>query len=192
MRLAALAAVALLAVQGAAIAQATKPATSTKSETQRYVNEAAMTDKFEREAGQLAIVRGRAVEVKDYARMMVSDHNSSSDKIKDALKDANSNIKPPTKLDAVHQKKLDQLKGASEANFDRTYMDMMVKGHTQALALHRGYAGNGDVATLKKAAGEIAPVVQKHLEQANKIASVVSKPSSETHNSTTGLPRKGS
>jgi putative membrane protein len=190
MKLAALAAVALLALQGTAVAQATTSPSNT--ETTRYVRDAAIADKFEREAGQLAIVRGRAVEVKDFARMMVSDHSSSSSKIKDALKEAKSAIKPPTKLDAEHQKKLDQLKKASEANFDRMYMDMMVKGHNQALALHQGYANKGGVAPLRQAAGEIVPVVQKHLEHANKIASAVASPSVGTHNSTTGLPRKGS
>jgi putative membrane protein len=90
------------------------------------------------------------------------------------------------------EKKLDQLKRANEMNFDPLYMDMQVKGHNQALALHQGYASSGPVAPLKKAAGEIAPVVQKHLEHANKIASMVATPSSETHNSSTALPRKAS
>jgi len=147
---------------------------------------------FEVQAGKLAITKGRNNDVKDFARAMVKDHSDSTKKLKDAIAEAKLKTKPPTKLDAAHQKMLDQLKTASASRFDRMYMDMQVKGHNQALALHKGYAAKGDVTQLKTAAGEISDVVQHHIEMANKVASEVAPPTASNSNRTTGLPRKGS
>ena len=163
-----------------------------KSSTARYIHDAAMTDMFEVQAGKLAITKGRNNGVKDFARTMVKDHTDSTKKLKDAIAEAKVKAKPPTKLDTEHQKMLDQLKNANTSRFDRLYMDMQVKGHNQALALHKGYSTNGNVAPLKTAAGEISEVVQHHIEMANKVASQIATPSASNSNRTTGLPRKGS
>jgi putative membrane protein len=37
--------------------------------------------------------------------------------------------------------------------------------------LHQGYAANGDNEALKKAASEIAPVVQKHIAELGRMSS---------------------
>jgi putative membrane protein len=163
-----------------------------KSSTSRYIHDAAITDMFEVQAGKLAITKGRNNSVKDFARTMVKDHTDSTKKLKDAIAEAKITTKPPAKLDAEHQKMLDQLKAADATRFDRLYMDMQVKGHNQALALHKTYAADGKIEPLKTAAGEIAGVVQHHLEMANKVASEVAAPSASNSNRTTGLPRKGS
>jgi putative membrane protein len=174
------------------VSPATRSEAQTKSSTTRYIHDAAMTDMFEVQAGKLAITKGRNNDVKDFARAMVKDHSDSTKKLKDAIAEAKLKTKPPTKLDAAHQKMLDQLKTASASRFDRMYMDMQVKGHNQALALHKGYAAKGDVTQLKTAAGEISDVVQHHIEMANKVASEVAPPTASNSNRTTGLPRKGS
>jgi putative membrane protein len=58
----------------------------------------------------------------------------------------------------------------SGPEFDRLYMDMQVKGHTDALQLHRTYSESGDDAKLKAVATEIVPVVSHHLDEAKRIA----------------------
>jgi putative membrane protein len=178
-------------VPKAGMSHATKMAAQDKTAPTRYVREAALSDMFEVAAGKLAITRARSNDVKDFARMMVKDHTESTKMLKDAIEQSKIGIKPPTKLDAAHQKKLDQLKSVKDANFDRRYMDMQVKAHTLALSLHQDYAVKGKVEPLKDAAGKIADTVKHHLEVAREVASKVATPSTSNTNPTTGLPRKG-
>ena len=64
------------------------------------------------------------------------------------------------------QSKLDDLAKLKGADFDKAYIDNQVSAHEDALSLMKNYADNGDTPSLKAAAGEIAPVVQKHLDMA--------------------------
>ena len=169
----------------------TRAAAQDKGVTSRYLRDAAQTDMLEVEAGKLAITRARSNDVKDFARRMVKDHTDSTKMLKDAVEASKTSVKLPTKLDAAHQKMLDQLKKASAASFDRRYMDMQVKGHKQALALHQGYAAKGAAGPIKDAAGKIAEVVKHHLDLAQQLASKVATPPASSFNPTTGLPRKG-
>jgi putative membrane protein len=59
---------------------------------------------------------------------------------------------------------LDEIKAAPADQVDAVYMKNQRVAHNAALALHQGYAANGDTPALKTAASEIAPVVQTHLE----------------------------
>jgi putative membrane protein len=174
------------------MSQTTKSEAQDKSATSRYIRQASMSGMFEVEAGKLALIKARNNAVKDFARQMVNDHTDWNKKLENAVAEGKVATKPAAKLDAEHQKKLDQLKSADTARFDRLYMDTQVKGHNQALALHKGYAANGDVEPLKNAAGELVPMVQHHLDMANKVASGIASPTATNSNRTTGLPRKGS
>ena len=59
---------------------------------------------------------------------------------------------------------IDALKPLKGKDFDKAYIDGQVSAHEDALSLMKGYADKGDTPSLKTAAGEIAPVVQKHLD----------------------------
>ena len=59
-----------------------------------------------------------------------------------------------------------ELKTLKGAAFDKEYIDGQVDAHEDALDLMRKYAADGNVVSLKQAAGEIAPVVEKHLSSA--------------------------
>jgi putative membrane protein len=90
--------------------------------------------------------------------MMVDEHTKSSEKIAAAAK-----------ADALNAR-LQNLEKVSGPEFDRLYMDVQVKGHTNALQLHRTYSKSGDHAKLKAVATEIVPVVSHHLGEAKRIA----------------------
>jgi hypothetical protein len=55
----------------------------------------------------------------------------------------------PTKLDAKHQKLIDDLNAASNADFDKTYANQQVDGHKDAVSLFDSYAKKGDNAVPK-------------------------------------------
>ncbi len=77
-------------------------------------------------------------------------------------------------LDDEQQSNLAALKATHGAQeFDRTYLDQQVASHQKALELQQGYAQSGDAPPLRKAAGEITPVVEHHLSMAKELQSTM-------------------
>ncbi|MFE0759259.1 DUF4142 domain-containing protein [Inquilinus sp. NPDC058860] len=164
-------AIAAAALAGPTTFAQTAPTTSTpgKSPTDIYVQKAAASDQFEVQSGRIASQKATNADVKTFAQMMVDDHTKSSEKIAAAAK-ADGSAQAPTTLDPAHNEQLQSLQKVSGPEFDRLYMDMQIKGHTEALQLHRTYSESGDDAKLKAVATEIAPVVSHHLDEAKRIA----------------------
>lgn len=129
----------------------------------KFVSEASMSDMFEIEAAKLAVQKSRNDAVRSFAQKMLDEHQKMSSQLKAA---AGSQATAPTQLDRKHAQKLEQLRQASGAQFDRLYMETQVQGHREALKLHQDYAKGGDNANLKKVATEAVPHVQQHLQQA--------------------------
>ncbi len=131
---------------------------------QAFVDKAAKSDAFEIAAAKLALDHAASAKVKDFARMMITDHGKSTAKIKAAAARATPAITPDPTLTDDQNNKLADLGKLNGADFDTAYVDNQIDAHKTALALMQDYAGNGDVPSLKAAAGEIAPVVRKHLD----------------------------
>lgn len=161
------------AAAGGATAEQAGPAADASAEgamantAQGFVDQAAMSDMYEIEAGKLAQANGASQEVKDFGAMMVAEHTKSSGELKAAAKSA-PGATAPARLDAKKQADLDALESAGE-RFDATYKQQQVAAHTATLALLQGYADGGDNEALKAFAQKTAPVVQKHLEAARKL-----------------------
>lgn len=138
--------------------------------TDAYVTRAAMSDMYEIEAGKLAVKNGESAETRRFGQMMVNDHTKSSEDMKSVLASAMPNVTPPARLDAEHQQMIDRLKAANGAAFDREYQTQQMMAHRKALALHEGYAANGDNTELKAFAQKVTPVIRKHHDQVNTMA----------------------
>lgn len=135
---------------------------TTPVSTGAYVAQAANSDMYEIQAGELATKNGQSQQVKDFGRMMVEDHSKSSQDMKAVVARANLGTQPPARLDAEHQAMIDRLKAAKGEAFDREYMTQQMTAHRKALALHQGYAQGGDNTELKGFATQVIPVIQKH------------------------------
>jgi len=133
---------------------------------QEFADKAAKSDAFEIAAAKLAKTNAGSSGVKAFAATMIEAHTGSTAKIKAAAAKATPAIKPDPTLTSDQQSKLDDLGKLKGADFDKAYIDGQVSAHEDALSLMKGYADNGDTPSLKTAAGEIAPVVQKHLDMA--------------------------
>jgi putative membrane protein len=77
----------------------------------------------------------------------------------------------PSKLDAQHQKLIDDLTGASAADFDKTYAQQQVDGHQTAVNLFKKYADYGDDPDVKQFAEKTLPTIQRPLDEARKLPS---------------------
>ena len=131
---------------------------------QDFADKAAKSDAFEIAAAKLAKTNAESADVKKFAATMIDAHTGSTAKIKAAAAKATPAIKPDPTLTSDQQSKLDDLGKLKGADFDKAYIDGQISAHEDALSLMKDYAANGDTPSLKTAAGEIAPVVQKHLD----------------------------
>lgn len=136
---------------------------------QEFIDKAAQSDAFEIAAAKLALTNAASSGVKNFARDMTKAHTESTAKIKTAARQSAPRLTPQATLTDDQNTKLADLSKLTGADFDRNYMSGQVKAHEDALALMENYAKNGEVAPLKTAAGEIAPIVQGHLDMARSL-----------------------
>jgi putative membrane protein len=133
-----------------------------------YAAMAGASDMFEIESSKAAMAKSSNAELDKFAQMMVDNHTQSTAKVKAAAKTANLTLMPP-KLNAVQQKMLDDIKNADGEDVVAIYWIHQKAAHNMALKLHQGYAANGDNADFKKVAGEVVPVVEKHIAELGKM-----------------------
>lgn len=159
-------------VTGAAVGQ-TSANTIGSHDTGAFVSNASQSDMYEIQAGQIAQKRSKNADIKAFGKMMVSDHTKTSKEMGPIAKAAGQT--PATSLDNRRQGFLDNLNKASDADFDKTYIDQQVAGHEEALSLLQGYAKDGSDAGLKGAAAKTVPMVQAHLDKAKSIQASLKK-----------------
>jgi putative membrane protein len=128
-----------------------------------YVNKAADGDMYEIQSSQVALQRSKNKMVRDHAQTMIRDHTKSSDMLKAAAAKSSPPMSPPPAMTPEKQAKVDALRAAPEADFDRMYIADQVTAHQEAWAVHQGYATTGSEAPLKATAGRVVPVVERHL-----------------------------
>jgi predicted outer membrane protein len=95
---------------------------SVSPSTPDFVSEAAIGGMFEIQSSQLAKQKASAAE-QTFAERMTEDHTKASNKLKSLVQNGSVKANLPTALDDATQKKLDQLKSLSGAEFNKTYAD---------------------------------------------------------------------
>jgi len=134
-----------------------------------YVAKAGAGDLYEIQSSQLAAQRARRPQVRQFAEMLVTDHNRSTQMVTDAARRDGLTPRPPM-LEPAQRTMLRQLERARGMEFDRLYLNQQIPAHQQALSLHRSYARNGDGRALRRTAAGIVPVVQGHLARARALS----------------------
>jgi len=117
--------------------------------------------------GNQAVSKAKRMEVRQFGKQMVSDHTAANRKLMMAL---NRKAEFPGKLDAKHQAKVDKMAALSSDDFDRAYIDEMVKGHQMVANLFEHESSNGNNASLKAYAAELLPSIRMHLQKAQQIS----------------------
>jgi putative membrane protein len=134
-----------------------------------YLAQAASSDQFEIQSAQLAQQASQNAAVQNFAGMLITDHTQSTQMLMAAAQSAHVAAPPPTIL-PPQQAMLDQLRAAGTGPaFDQAFQQVQIQAHQQALALHQNYAQSGDVPALRTTAGQIVPVVQRHLQMAQSL-----------------------
>jgi putative membrane protein len=134
------------------------------SADKKFAMEAAQGGLAEVELGHLAAQKGQNDKVKQFGQRMVDDHGKANDQLKTLA--AKDNITLPTSINAKDQALKDKLSGLSGADFDKTYMQAMVKDHQKDINEFQKEANNGSNADLKAFAAQTLPTLQEHLRMA--------------------------
>ena len=133
------------------------------AKTTEFVDNVAVSNKFEIDTSQLALKYGKGDDVKKFAQQMIDDHTKAGEDFKAAVKEAG--IEPPAdSLDMSHQATYAKLRVfTTEAGFDASYISAQLDGHKDAVALFRDYAANGPTPPLKAFAEKTLPTLEHHL-----------------------------
>lgn len=118
---------------------------------------------LEMEVARLAREKAQSSQVKEFAAMMMADHQKANEELK-ALA-GRKNITLPARLGDDEQKHVDELAKLSGAEFDKKYVDLMVEDHEDDVKLFKEAADDSDDADLKAFAAKQLPTLQKHLER---------------------------
>lgn len=128
-----------------------------------FVKKAGASDLYEQQSSKLVLATTQDAKVREFAGMMVNDHQKSTAMVKSAATE--SGVKPmPPKLEPKQAQMIAELKKAKGPARDQAYVQQQKMAHQEALALHSGYAESGTAPALKAAAGQIVPVVQHHVD----------------------------
>lgn len=127
-----------------------------------FIMEAASGGLMEVELGRTASTAAASAKVKEFGRMMVTDHTKANTELKAIA--AKKNITVPAMPAEKHQTHINELKEKKGAEFDQAYVDMMVNDHQEDIQNFTNEAQNGKDPDVKAFASKTLPVLQKHLK----------------------------
>ncbi|HSL21190.1 MAG TPA: DUF4142 domain-containing protein [Vicinamibacterales bacterium] len=131
-----------------------------------FVEEQLKDGSREVQLGKLAEERASSAEVKEFAATMVQDHTMAGNKLKDIARTVNVELEQDENAARDDHERLSKLSGNE---FDREYIDLMVKDHQDALDALQDQAENGDHPGVKQWASETLPRIKHHLETAQQL-----------------------
>ncbi|MGV3502332.1 MAG: DUF4142 domain-containing protein [Adhaeribacter sp.] len=143
-------------------------------EGSEFAVEAASGGMMEVELGRLAATNASDAEVKAFGQRMVDDHGKANEELK-TLATA-KNITLPSAPGEDHQKHITDLTALKGAEFDKKYIDMMVKDHEEDVKHFEDAAQDAELdADLKAFAQKTLPTLKSHLDMAKKIDDRINK-----------------
>jgi len=138
---------------------------------QEFVRHAMMANQFEIQAGQLAEQRAEDQNIKQFAQMLVKDHQQNQQQLQQAAQGIQQGSQSQEKdLGPVHQAMLQELQKKQGRQFDRAFLYGNVAGHTKAVLMFRDASQELQNPQLKQYAQQTLPALRKHLEEAQRLA----------------------
>lgn len=116
--------------------------------------------------GELAQKHAASPGVKQFASTLVQDHTRAGNKLEEIARRENVGLDTSNNDTRDDVEKLSKLSGG---DFDKEYIDMMVKDHKAAVDALQDQAENADHADVKTWAAETLPRVKHHLETAQEL-----------------------
>ena len=142
----------------------------------KFATSAARGGQMEVDLGNLAVQKSTDPQVQNFGRHMAQEHSKAGERLKDLV--AKNGATLPADL-ANDQRDLDRLNKLSGRDFDKAYMDYMVRDHKSDLKEFERAAKNTDNIDLRAFAAEMTSVIQEHLKMAEDVQARTKAASSE-------------
>jgi putative membrane protein len=123
-------------------------------------------------AGQIAQQKAQNQRVKDFGAMMVKDHTAAGEELKNLA--GRKNVTLPTSMSNDHQDAINDLNKKTGKNFDKDFMDMMVRDHKKTIDDFKDAQNNTNDADVKAWIEKTLPTLQMHLDSAQAIQKALS------------------
>ena len=121
--------------------------------------------------GKLAAEKAGSADVKAFGQQMADEHGKANEKLK-AVADK-QNLTLPGNMTARQQSTYDMLKMKSGADFDKAYVDAMVKDHEEDVKEFQREINKGKDEQIKALASETLPMIQGHLDKIKALQSKI-------------------
>jgi putative membrane protein len=157
------------AIRDTAGGMAGKAMASTAISIDAFAEKAMVATLYELEAAEIALRRSSRDDVKQFAQRMLDDHGKMKSELGSFLGATESPTSPPDHVDKLHQVLLDDLAGASDADFDHRYIQQQKLAHSEALTLFKTYADFGKHLGLENLCRLALPVLEEHARLAEQL-----------------------
>lgn len=162
------------AASSTSIAQNTDGSTRPSISASEFVEKAGTAGLAEVEMGELGAQKATSGQVKAFAKQVVTDHTKANEQLVAATK--GKGLEVPSSRSAMHKAMMDKFREADAGkDFDRDYMEQMVKDHKIDIELFETAADDVKLdGALRVYAKTTLPTLREHLKQAQTIESKLS------------------
>lgn len=144
-----------------------------KQDTQ-FLRQAAEAGIFEMQASQLAMQNATQERVKEFARLMLVEHEKIDGDLKSLA--MMRKIELPIDLEGDRQETLDALQQDTGEEFDKRYVEQIaVEAHKHAVTLFTEASEKSDDDEIKAFAGKTVKMLRQHLQHARNLKAAAFK-----------------
>lgn len=133
-----------------------------------FVRKASEGNMAEIQLAQLALQKSSNDGVKQFAQKMIDDHTMLGNKMKPVAD--NLGVQPPKRISKADQEEYEKLSALSGSDFDKAYIEAMVKDHRKDYREFRHESTEAADPQLKETVTQGTDVIHGHLMMANKLA----------------------
>ncbi|MBO9661180.1 MAG: DUF4142 domain-containing protein [Chitinophagaceae bacterium] len=130
--------------------------------TSAFLVDAANSGMAEVALSRLALEKTSNESIKHFADMMVSGHTAVNDQVKGIA--ARKNVTLPSDVSEENKKKADDMMKKAGKDFDKDYIDVMIKDHEKAIDLFEKATNNVKDAEVISFATNTLPNLRAHLD----------------------------
>nr|WP_068891281.1 DUF4142 domain-containing protein [Pedobacter panaciterrae] len=134
---------------------------------QFFLEQAAIAGNMEVEIGKMAESKASNPRVKEFAARMVKDHTKTNDNLKKLAESKKITI--PASIPVADQNHINEMAKLSGVQFDKHYMDMMVKDHIKTLDLFKSATTSGDI-DVRRFATKTLRMIEGHYKLATDLS----------------------
>jgi putative membrane protein len=155
---------------GAAGAGGGAPSSELAATDKSFIHDAALGNLEAEELGRLAAEKASNPDVKSFGQKMADDHKQANDALKQVA--SSLQFEPPSKPSSRAKSEKARLEKLSGADFDREFLDLVVKQHQKDVSLFERESRRAAApAGLKSFAGSTLKGLQDHVKMAQDLSS---------------------